>query len=490
MKTIRVNKIAFRLNGWLVRAVCKPAETALEMLHRLGMLSVKEVCSEGDCGACTIAVGEIIESKLHYKSITSCIYPATKLHGKHVVTVEGLGSPENMHIIQKVLYENHGTQCGFCTPGIIMSIFCLLVENRKPLIEDFKTALEGNLCRCTGYKHIVNAGEELIAKVHGELLNHSEILTDSEEKIINDLKSISEDIPSLEQEVEDHYPVESYLIPKNLDDMYGCMERRGYTVICGATDLGVEANIRRDFHTEYLDISEVKELRYIDELEGVVKIGATATLTEIMNDPVVQKWFPSLVETIKIMSSTQIRNVASLGGNICNASPIADGTSALLGLNAKLLIDGVWGERFIKLSDFYKGYKDIDLSENELIVAIVIPKKEFTYSGFIKSSKRTNVDISSVNSSMSVSIHEGEVYDMNLAFGGVKEYPALAEKTMEYLLFKPITDKVIEKAINIAVNEFNPISDVRGSDEYRSLLIRNHLKKHFDRLKLAMNSHC
>ncbi len=483
MKTIRVNRIEFRLNGWLVQTECKPAETALELLHRFGMQSVKEVCSEGDCGACTIAIGEIWESKLRYKSITSCIYPATKLHGKHVVTTEGLGTPDKMHFIQKVLFDNHGTQCGFCTPGIVMSVFALLMENGNPSLADFKTALEGNLCRCTGYKHIVKAGEELIKSMHNKLINKNDILPESKEAIIKDLEAIPKEIKNFPMQVEDHYPVDCYLMPKDLDELYMLTSRGGYKFIAGATDLNVESNIRREFSKEYLDISEVIELTYIDELDGVVKIGSTATLTDIMNNAVIQKYFPALVDTIKIMSSTQIRNVATLGGNISNASPVADGASMLLGLEAKLLLDGGCGDRFITLSEFYKGYKDIDLDDCEYIEAIVVPKKNYTYSGFIKSSKRKNVDISSVNSAMSVYIDEGDILGVTIAFGGVKEHPALANKTMEYLNFKPLTDEVIEKAAEIAAEEFTPISDVRGSDEYRSTLIKNHIKKHFERVR-------
>ncbi|MDP8231554.1 MAG: FAD binding domain-containing protein [Candidatus Zophobacter franzmannii] len=483
MKKIKVNKIRFWLNEKLIVTECLPSETALELVHRMGMQSVKEVCSEGDCGACTIAVGSLDESGFHYRSVTACIYPATKLHGTHVMTTEGLGTPDDMHIIQSTLYENHASQCGFCTPGIVMSVFALFVENLEPTLDEFKTALEGNLCRCTGYRHIVIAGEELIETMHEGIFSADVILPGYAGAIQEDLKNNKTVIEQVEREYYDHLPVDDYYKPTTLSDALDYLRSKP-NIICGATDLFVEANIRREFKHRYLDISGIPEFNGIEQINSEIRLGATVTLDEAATNQMIIDNFPALCETVAIMSSQQIRNVATFAGNICNASPIADGTSALMGLNATVeLMNSEGCTRIVKLKDFYLGYKKMEMREDELLSAIYLPIKEYGYSGFIKSSKRTNVDISSVNSCLSIDVKHDIIEEITISYGGVKECTALALETMEFLKGKRVTTELISEAMEIVSKEFTPISDVRGSDEYRSLLIKNHLKKHFLRME-------
>jgi CO/xanthine dehydrogenase FAD-binding subunit len=333
----------------------------------------------------------------------------------------------------------------------------------------------------------VIAGEELIAGIHAGLIKRDDIIPAYAKEIQADLESTAEAVPpkrmtSREIERPDHLPVNEYLKPDNLKDAL-----KDFTpetkIIAGATDLFVEANIRRQFHKRYLDVSEVSEMLGIGESDGKVRIGASVTQEEVARNPLIKQYFPALCETIGIMSSRQIRNVATFAGNICNASPIADGTSALLGLNAEIELTNTENiKRIIPLREFYKGYKKTERRENEILTAIYLPIVEYTYSGFIKSSKRKNVDISSVNSCLSIVLKDNRIEDVVLSYGGVKEYPALALSTMQMMKGEVLNDELLERAMDSVEKEFTPISDVRGSAHYRGLLIRNHLKKHFLRI--------
>lgn len=477
------NEIRFFLNDRAIQHVVSPTESALDIIRSLGATGTKEVCSEGDCGACTVALGVPENGCWHYRAITSCIMPASQLHGRHVITVEGLGSPDMLHPIQQTLYDHHATQCGFCTPGFVMSIFCYLLNDPTPCLPRFRKALEGNLCRCTGYQHIIQAGDSLLKALLDGSLTQDALIPQYCASLWPLLEAVPENPQKIKRD-ERMLPVRCYHLCTSLDAaLKQLTAQNDDTVICGASDLWVEANVARRFAGGYIDVQRIPELHKLAVEGDELHIGAAVTLEQLHKNPIIQKSFPLLHAAINEMASLQIRNVATLAGNIANASPVADGACALLALNARLELTSLSGTRTIALAEYYTGYKQTQLRSDELISTILLPMKPHSFQSFIKTAKRHNVDISAVASACCINHDEkGQCSSVTLALGGVKEYPALAHATMEFLSRMHIDEQLIDKAMCILQNEFTPISDVRGTAHYRSLLIANHLRKHLLRL--------
>lgn len=479
----RILKIVFYLNDRKVAAEILPETTALELLRKhFKLTGTKESCSEGDCGACTIALGKINGNKLAYKSVNSCLTPAAKLHGCHVITVEGIGNKDEMNVFQRSMLENHAVQCGYCSPGIVMSLFCLFANNSNPDLDTVKMSLEGNLCRCTGYNAIIQAAKDIKAKFSEETDYLPEYVSEIEKELLEFDIEVT-DINSSEN-VQD---VENYYLPNSLDEYSKIINEhsdKNIKIINGGTDIMVEANIRRKFYPVMLDISKINELHFIKSDAKAIEIGACVTLKEVANHQEIKAKLPVISETLNSMASEQIRNVGTISGNIANASPIADSVVTLLALEASVIIFNGIDKREVKLKDFYKDYKVTELKGNELIYSVIIPIRK-CFAHFEKSSKRRSVDISSVNSACTIVFDGKKIKEAIVAFGGVAKYSMIAKKTTEYLIGKEITDAVIEKASMIAQGEFAPIGDVRGSKEYRQLLIKNHVIK---ALSLAQSS--
>ncbi len=483
-------KISFILNEKIVTPEIYPDATALEVIRDIYKLSgTKESCSEGDCGACTIALGTLAGDQMAYLSVTSCIYPAAKLHGKHVLTIEGLGDENNLTLIQKAMLENHATQCGYCTPGIVMSLFCLFYNNATPSEEEVSAALEGNLCRCTGYESIkrsvVQIKEDLAKNLAESGLKFQPEYIDN---VIKILKSFDYKLLTLPVNNENLiHECQNYFIPQDRKELFATLEilpeKAKKKIIGGGTDLVVEANVRRMRQQYLIDISRIIDFDGIAVNEGWVSIGANVTLTEIQANPDVQNYFPVLCETIRQMSSQQIRNVATLAGNIGNASPIADSIPTLLVLDAELELYAKTGTRTVKLDEYYLGYKKTVLQSNEIIGRIKIPiPTQKVLSRFEKTAKRVAVDISSVSSAIALTVSGNKICSCKIAFGGVAAIPVLLTKTSEFLVNKEVNQELLIQAGISAMQEVAPIGDVRGSAEYRSLLVKNHLIKHLNTL--------
>lgn len=484
---VRKNRIAFFLNDREVRAEVFPDDTALEMLRlRFGLTGTKEGCNEGDCGACTVAIGESRNGKVEYRAFTSCLVPAARLQGKHVITIEGLGTPENLHPIQRAILDHHATQCGFCTPGVVMSLFCLFAKNPSPAKGQISEALEGNLCRCTGYLSIMEAGHSLAEKFR---LDPGDIKGRILPGYCGDIARKMEHFNQPTELIGVPKPFEkkclAYHLPDTLDEYFDVIEQINgnseYRIISGGTDVMVDANIKDAVPGNLIDITHIKELRFIREEAGRIVIGANVTMTEILDDRIIQAKLPLLCSALLQMASLQIRNAATLAGNLATASPIGDAATALLALNAVAILKTRSRERRVPLEDFFKGYRQTALDPHELIKAVEIP----IISGFWdfqKSAKRNGVDISSVSSAMTAQTNNRKVTEIRIAIGGVAPTPVLAKGTMEFLQGKSMDTELIEKAARIASSEVTPISDVRGSKEYRNALVRNHVAKHLYKL--------
>lgn len=459
---MNTKSLSFILNDVEIHTEVNPSLPLLDYIRKEKHLTgTKEVCKEGDCGACTVLLGEIINDNLEYKTITSCIYPIGNCNGKHIVTIEGINKQELL-LHQKAFVDENASQCGFCTPGFIMSFTCYLFNNKKYNIDGAINSIAGNICRCTGYHSIERAMNTVI----------NEMQTKNE---LNKIDYLIEQniIPEYFKEIKKRLTILS--IPKET------MPDKSAIFIGGGSDLFVQKP--DDLLEEEVYLVTERKLNYISESNGIIKIGSGTTFEEIKQSEILKKYFPSIKKDIDLIASLPVRNAATIGGNLSNASPIGDITIILLALNADLtLIDGE-KERNLPLRKFYLDYKKLSKQKIEFIkeVSFHIPQKKFYFS-FEKVSKRTYLDIASVNSAMLIEVEENKITSVSISAGGVAPIPKLLVQTNDFLKGKEISIDTIDKALQITQSEISPISDIRGSAEYKRLLLNQLIKSHFLKL--------
>ncbi len=425
------------------------------------LTGTKTGCNEGDCGACTLLVGELKNNELQYRSITSCLTPLGNVHGKHVVTIEGLNM-EGLNPIQQAMYDESATQCGFCTPGFVVSLagFCLSGKNATP--QNAIAAIDGNICRCTGYKSIERAAGK-VAQLMQARQSAEPTAFVSEQKILPAwFATIKQRLNALRTELN------GQLHGETVNEWVG-----------GGTDLYVQKH-------DTMKDATIRFLLDDDQLKGITQqgnkctIGASATVTDICESPVMQQYFPRLAEYMKLVSSTPIRNIATVGGNLINASPIGDLTIFLLALDAMLVFNNGEQSRELPLRQLYKGYKTLDKQPDEHLesISFELPGNNTAFN-FEKVSKRTNLDIASVNSAICLTLQDDIIQDVRIAAGGVAPVPKLLEKTNAFLKGMSLDETTIDQAIAIAQTDITPISDARGTADYKRLLLGQLIKAHF-----------
>ncbi|WP_196890636.1 FAD binding domain-containing protein [Aureivirga marina] len=454
--------IEFILNNKTIKTSVHQGEPLVDFLREYRNLKGTKIgCREGDCGACTILIGELHDDNVIYHSITSCISPLGNVHGKHVVTVEGISLENGLNRVQEEMISNNGTQCGFCTPGFVVSLTGFAIKktqhNHNPL-NTFQDVISGNICRCTGYKSIEKAGEIINNSLKGFSIKNS----------INDLIQ--------------HQFLPSYFatIPEKLKNIPKKENPKKGKIVASGSDLYVQQadHLRKkDVHLITLN----KEHQTIQQKEKTCFIGANTTVSHLLENSIFLKQIPKLPEFLKKVSSEQIRNMGTLGGNFVNASPIGDLSVFFLALNAVLHIKNPHGNlREVHLKDFYKGYKTYDLKENEIIetVSFKILEKNASFN-FEKVSKRTHLDIASVNSAMQIEIIENQITNIHLSIGGVAPIPFYAKNTVSFLNQNELNEENIEKSLEILNDEIAPISDIRGTSAYKRLLAKQLVKAHF-----------
>ncbi len=476
------NDVQFWLNGKAVKASIPPAQTTLDYLHQnLSMYGTKCSCNEGDCGACTVVIASSLENGVHYEAINSCLYPAAKLHGKHLITIEGLGTPDALHPIQQVMLDFHSTQCGYCTPGFVMSLFALLASEQRPDRERIMAALEGNLCRCTGYDSILKAAEYLSSHFEqGSIIPQWCLETEAE------LQGFDQAAGYSTRAVDRFYPCQEYYIPESLEELFTLLnahEGKPYRLINGGTDIMVQINIQKAHYPILIDISKIACLKELCIDKHQLKIGANVTYSKLLHSSLIHKHIPALRYIIRRIASEQIRNFATLSGNIGNASPIGDGIPLLLALQSKIVLASATGERTLLLSDFFLDYRKIALADREIISAILIPiELGQRYVRCLKASKRKSVDISAVSTAVCISYEGTQILSARLALGGVAKTPVLSQAFTNLVENSQLKALDIQEIAQSVSAEFEPISDVRGSRSYRSKIIHNHVVKYLSEL--------
>lgn len=454
--------ITFILNNKIVNTESHPGTSLLDFIrYGANLPGTKIGCREGDCGACTVLEGTFDNNKVQYKSIVSCLTPLGNAHGKHIVTIEGVNLKE-LNPIQQSMVDHSATQCGFCTPGFVMSFTGHSLSEEQSDKDKIIAAISGNICRCTGYKSIEKAAESI-----------SELLK---------VKDINDPVKWL---VENSFLPEYFLtIPDKLKNIEPTKtnDSSNNQIIAGGTDLMVQMHEEMTERNINLFLQK-SELKGIKKEKDAIIIGSATTANEIANSEVMQEYFPDIKSYFKLVSSEPIRNMGTIAGNFVNASPIGDLSIMFLALNANITFKESKNSRKIPLKNFFLDYKKLDLKDGEYIesISIPIPKDQYLFH-FEKVSKRTHLDIASVNSAIYIKINNNEIKECQISVGGVSAIPKILNNTSEYLIGKQITNGTIIKANEILQEEISPISDVRGSNDYKRLLARQLLFAHFIKL--------
>lgn len=470
------NQIAFWMDGKRVEidfakdTQWRPTTTVLNYLRSLSNhKGTKEGCAEGDCGACTVAIAEPDqEGKMNYRAIDSCLVFLPMIHGKHLITVENLGASDQLHPVQKAMVDCDGSQCGYCTPGFIMSLFTLYKSEQVPDREEIMDALTGNLCRCTGYRPIVEAAAESC------LGNAQDCFSEGEGQVATALGEIREN----ESDIAIQTETNTYFRPDNLQTaLQYRSDHPNALIVCGGTDVGLMVTKKKMEIPLILDLSGVSELNGTKEVDSGLFLGATLNLEEVKH--LVQGRFPALYDMLAVFGSRQIREQATLGGNLANASPIGDTPPVLMALDADVELQSREGKRTMKVADFITGYRTTDLHPDELITAVIIPPTpDHRVVKSYKISKRKDLDISTVSGGFWLELDGKRVVkDIGLVYGGMAAMTKRAQKAEEFLLGKPWTRENVEAAMDYVEAEFTPISDARSGKEGRRIMARNLLLK-------------
>ena len=469
------DSIRFILNGEDVALKdVKPTETLLDFLRlKRRLTGTKEGCAEGDCGACTVLVGRLIDGKLHYESVNACIRFIGSLNATHVVTVEHLAAKDGtLHPVQQAMVDCHGSQCGFCTPGFVMSLYGLWLSNSNPDREAIEKALQGNLCRCTGYEPIVKAAEQVARTRPSALFDPLErTRSDIVARLWAMQGSGTISITSGEDRL---------LVPGSEEALARILsEEPNATVVAGSTDVGLWVTKQMRALNPVVFINHLQELQTITSGEGGITIGAGVTYTRAFET--IAKKVPTLGRLITRIGGEQVRNMGTIGGNIANGSPIGDSPPPLIALGATVKLRSTEGTRMLRLEDYFIDYGKQDRRPGEFVESLFVPyPAEDTHFAVYKITKRRDEDITAVLGAFYLTLDEqGDVNDVRIAFGGMAGTPKRARAVENELIGRPWSEATIEAARDAFDSDFQPLSDWRATSEYRQLTAKNLLTRFY-----------
>jgi len=455
-----------------------PDRTLLEVLREdLGCTGTKEGCGEGDCGACTVVLGEERGGKLHYSAVNSCIRLAHSVDGMALWTVEDLAEDPlirpagpaaaaekaiTLHPAQEAMVQCHGSQCGFCTPGFVMSLFGMYqnhICHGQPITRELaQEELSGNLCRCTGYRPILDAAQQMAALP----------------PVAVDEAQVLRQLAQLQAPAADGT---AYLAPTTLPALLAARAAHpGAQVVAGCTDVGLWVTKMHKQYAQILDVTRTAELLQLDEDTQRITIGAAVSLTDAFA-ALTRQW-PQLHGFATRFAGLPVRNSGTLGGNVANGSPIGDSMPLLIALRAQVVLASTRGERTLALEDLYTGYRQNVMAADELLVRIVVPRPGVTEAlRAYKISKRFDDDISAVCLVINLDIEAGVVRRASIGAGGVAATPARARQAEAALTGQPWSQETVQRAADALQAEFNPISDMRASGAYRRTVLASLLQR-------------
>lgn len=476
--TKQSDSIRFILDGEVVTVNdVDPTRTVLQFLREdMGRMGTKEGCAEGDCGACTVALVDVDRagSRLNVRAVNSCIQFLPTLDGRELVTVESLrGKDGRLHPVQQAMVDCHGSQCGFCTPGFVMSLFAQYKNMSKPTRREIDDALAGNLCRCTGYQPIVNAAQKMyeLAAAQDDTWAgqaHGRKISDDEKRKIAELMAIQR-----KQSLSIVRGKRLFFAPRSIAELAELVEKHpDATLLAGGTDVGLWVT------KQYRQLQKIIYTGRVEGLSNIVidaehvDIGAAASISDAM--PVLAEHFPQLNDLFLRFASPPIRNVGTLGGNVANGSPIGDSLPALLALDARLRLRKGKVSRSLRLDQFYLGYQKNALAKGEFVERIQIPRiSKDEHIRSYKVSKRFDQDISAVCVAYRLTLDGDIVSDIRIACGGLAAVPQRATATEDLLLGGVWNEASVEAAMQKLAEDFQPISDMRSSADYRLTVSQN-----------------
>lgn len=435
-----------------------------EHLLRTG---TKEGCASGDCGACTVVLGEVDGRKIKYSAINSCIALLGSLHGKQLITVEDLQDGQTLHPVQQAMVDCHGSQCGFCTPGFVMSMFAYRKNNAQPDRDSINEALGGNLCRCTGYRPIIDAAVQMYEAPLEDQFSAREADT------VAALNKLNVDKTGVELTGNG----KKYFAPDHIKALADLLLQYPHAkLVVGGTDLSLElTQLLHEFEV-LIYTGRVKELLQVEDSGDAIEIGAAVSYNDCKD--VLTAQYPDLRELIERLGSRQIRNQGSIGGNVGNASPIGDMPPVLIALGAHLVLRQGGATRVIPVADYFVSYKVTAQQPSEFIERIIVPKARpgYLFKAY-KISKRLEDDITATLGVFHIKLESGMVTDVRIAFGGMAEIPKRATHCEGALLDRPWTQETIAAAMAALAEDFTPISDFRASADYRMQTSQNLLQR-------------